>query len=81
LVTFTVMESLHSARVLGTAPPLAALAPLVVIAVAFVVFCVIDLARASSVRYLPKWLWALICVASIPVGGIVYLLVGRDDRR
>jgi hypothetical protein len=53
-----------------------ALAPLVVLAVAFVVFCLLDL-RKAEVRWLPKWAWAIICVISIPLGGIVYLAVGR----
>ncbi|HVL52370.1 MAG TPA: PLDc N-terminal domain-containing protein, partial [Actinomycetota bacterium] len=26
----------------------------------------------------PKWAWAIICVVSIPLGGIVYLLAGRE---
>jgi hypothetical protein len=56
---------------------LAALVPVVVVAVGFVVFCWVDLARAREVRYLPKWAWAVICVVSIPLGGIVYLVLGR----
>ncbi|HYZ52965.1 MAG TPA: PLDc N-terminal domain-containing protein [Streptosporangiaceae bacterium] len=55
----------------------AALAPVVVAGVGFVVFCLADLARAERVRYLPKWAWALICLVSVPLGGIVYLTVGR----
>jgi hypothetical protein len=57
--------------------PWAALAPIIVLALAFVAYCLFDLAR-SEVRHLPKWAWAVICVISIPFGGIVYLLVGRD---
>jgi Phospholipase_D-nuclease N-terminal len=59
--------------------PVAAVLPLVVLGVAFVAYCLVDLAR-HDVRYLPKWAWALICLVSIPVGGIVYLIVGRDHR-
>ena len=59
--------------------PLAALLPLVILAVAFVGYCLWDLSR-SEVRYLPKWAWAVICLISIPVGGIVYLIVGRVRR-
>ncbi|MCK2218963.1 PLD nuclease N-terminal domain-containing protein [Actinomadura sp. ATCC 31491] len=59
--------------------PVAALAPLVVVLGLFLAYCLVDLAR-SRVRYLPKWAWALICVASVPLGGIVYLLVGREPR-
>jgi hypothetical protein len=47
------------------------------LAAAFDVSCLIDIARASQVRYLPKWAWALICLAQCPGGGIVYLCVGR----
>jgi hypothetical protein len=44
---------------------------------AFALFCLLDLARARQVRYLPKWAWALICVVQIPLGGIFYLSLGR----
>jgi Phospholipase_D-nuclease N-terminal len=57
--------------------PWAALLPIVALAVGFVVYCLIDLAR-SRVRYLPKWAWAIICLFSVPLGGIIYLLVGRE---
>ena len=56
----------------------AALAPLLLLALAFVIWCWVDISR-SEVRYLPKWLWGIICVISIPLGGIVYLLVGRSS--
>jgi hypothetical protein len=56
----------------------AALVPLVLVAVGFVVFCLVDLSRAGEVRYLPKWVWAVICVVSVPLGGIVYLALGRS---
>lgn len=55
----------------------AALAPIVVLAVAFVVWCLVDLSR-HEVRYLPKWGWAVLSITSVPIGGIVYLLIGRD---
>ena len=56
----------------------AALAPILLLGLAFVIWCWVDISR-NEVRYLPKWLWAIICVISIPVGGIVYLLVGRNN--
>ena len=55
----------------------AALVPLVILALAFVVFCVVDVFRTAEVRYLPRWAWALICCFSVPLGGILYLVVGR----
>jgi hypothetical protein len=57
--------------------PWAALAPIIAVAVGFVVYCLVDLSR-HDVKYLPKWAWALICALSVPMGGIVYLLVGRE---
>ncbi len=57
--------------------PVAAAVPLAIVAVGFVGFCLFDLTR-SRVRYLPKWAWAVICVVSVPLGGLVYLLIGRD---
>jgi hypothetical protein len=58
--------------------PVAALVPLILVAVGFVVFCIVDVWRAESVRYLPRWVWMTICLISIPIGGIVYLVVGRE---
>lgn len=56
---------------------LAALGPLIVLSVAFEVFCLVDVTRAEEVRHLPKWAWAGICLISIPLGGIAYLVLGR----
>jgi len=55
----------------------AALIPIVVVAVGFEVFCLVDVVRADEVRYLPRWAWAVICLISIPLGGSAYLIVGR----
>jgi hypothetical protein len=46
----------------------------------FDALCLADIARADQVRYLPKWAWALICLAQTPLGGIIYLSVGRVGR-
>jgi hypothetical protein len=62
-----------------TAVPAAAWVPLVVLAAAFVAYCLFDLWR-SQVRYLPKWAWAVVCLASVPLGGVVYLMIGREHR-
>jgi hypothetical protein len=59
--------------------PWAAIAPLAVLAVGFVAYCLYDLSR-SQVRHLPKWAWALLCVVSVPLGGILYLTLGRQPR-
>jgi Phospholipase_D-nuclease N-terminal len=56
------------------------IAIILALAAAFDLFCLVDIARADEVRYLPKWAWALICLAQAPGGGIVYLCVGRVGR-
>lgn len=60
-----------------------ALAPIVVLAILFDVYCLQDLVRAKTVRHLPKAVWAVIIVLiSAPWGGLIYLFLGRDrDRR
>jgi hypothetical protein len=52
----------------------------VALAVGFDAFCLIDIARAAQVRYLPKWAWALICLIQTPGGGIAYLSIGHIGR-
>ncbi len=56
---------------------LAAWAPVVIAGVGFVGFCLVDLAR-HPVRLLPKPVWAAVVVLSVPLGGVAYLLFGRD---
>jgi hypothetical protein len=54
--------------------------PLALILVAgagFVTLCLTSLARTAQVRYLPKWGWAVFCAVSVPLGGIIYLGIGR----
>ena len=58
---------------------LEALLPLILLAVGFIAYCLYDLSR-SQVRALPKWAWAFVCVVSVPLGGVVYLLYGRVER-
>jgi hypothetical protein len=50
------------------------------LAVGFDAFCLVDIARAAQVRYLPKWVWVLVCLAQTPSGGILYLSIGRIGR-
>ena len=58
---------------------LAALVLLLALAlvVGWEVFCLANLVRADRVRFLPKWAWAVACLIQIPIGGVLYLLLGR----
>jgi ABC-2 type transport system ATP-binding protein len=51
--------------------------PVLAVAVAFAVWCLVDLARTGQVRYLPKWAWAVVICVSVPGGGLAYLLLGK----
>lgn len=65
---------------MSTDIPWAGIIPLVVLLLGFALYCVIDIVR-HDVKHLPKWAWILISFASIPLGGVIYLLVGRDTNR
>ena len=58
--------------------PATAVIPLLVAILAFVIFCLIDVIRSQNVRYLPRWAWAVICLISMPWGGIAYLIFGKE---
>jgi len=51
----------------------------IVVDVIFTVFVTVFAASADpkAVRNLPKWVWILFCIFLSPVGGILYLAVGR----
>jgi hypothetical protein len=49
----------------------------IVVVVRFEVFCLTDIAQADEVRYLTKPAWVAICLLSIPLGGLLYLIYGR----
>lgn len=51
----------------------------VVVDVIFLVFVTVFAASADAkaVRNLPKWVWILLCIFLSPIGGILYLALGR----
>src|SRR5664279_1864431 len=59
-----------------------ALIPVILVVLGLVVFALVDLIRAESVRYLPKVAWAVIIVLfTVPLGALGYLVFGRDRAR
>ena len=54
------------------------LAPLILVLIIYVLFCIRDIIKAQTTRYLPKWTWILICLVSIPLGGILYFIIGKE---
>lgn len=56
-----------------------ALAPVVLLAVAFSLYC-LNVLRHEGSTNLPPALWVVLIVLSQPAGGIAYLAVGRPRR-
>jgi hypothetical protein len=61
----------------GPHPDMWPLLGIAALAMGFDAFCLLDIAGAADVRYLRKSAWVLICLIQIPLGGIVYLSIGR----
>ncbi|QPS71887.1 PLDc N-terminal domain-containing protein [Lactococcus garvieae] len=54
--------------------------PLSFLGLIYLGMCVYSLAKIPQVKYLPKWAWAIICIVSVPLGGIFYFIFGRDTN-
>jgi len=63
----------------GPHPDVWPLLLVVPLGIGFDAYCLRDIVRAADVRYLRKWAWALVCLAQMPLGGILYLAIGRID--
>jgi hypothetical protein len=48
-----------------------------VLAIGFDALCLLDIAQAPAVRTLPREAWALLCIITTPLGGLLYLMYGR----
>lgn len=52
-----------------------ALLPLALLAIALMAYALVLLGRAASAPYLPKWVWVVVIVISVPWGALAYLIV------
>ncbi|MBU3144295.1 PLDc N-terminal domain-containing protein [Clostridium sp. CF012] len=52
-------------------------APIIILEIVLVGFCLYRLTR-DRVNFLPKWAWALIIIFIQIIGGIAFLLIGRE---
>jgi ABC-2 type transport system ATP-binding protein len=62
-----------------TSREVAVLVPILVLGLALIGFCYGQLARRPA-KLLPKPVWAVLIVVSIPFGAILYLVAGRGER-
>ncbi|HAB0417284.1 hypothetical protein BU619_11895 [Staphylococcus capitis] len=52
--------------------------PIIIIIIIYLIICFVDLFKVKKTKFLPKWVWGIIICISIPLGGILYYLLGRD---
>lgn len=52
--------------------------PLILIVCLYLGACFYSIFKSADVKHLPRGAWALICVISVPLGGILYFILGRD---
>lgn len=50
-----------------------------ILAVAFYIYCIIDVLRTRSgeTRSLPRWLWLILVIVVPILGGVLWLILGR----
>ena len=53
--------------------------PLVILQLILMIVALVDLSKREKVRWLPKWLWAIIIILGELLGPIVYLVAGREE--
>ena len=56
------------------------LIPVAALALALDLFCIVDIVRRRHVLHLPRFVWAIIVLASFPFGAILYLVLGRGAK-
>ncbi|MGQ2914248.1 PLDc N-terminal domain-containing protein [Microbacterium aurantiacum] len=57
---------------------LAAFMPPLILAAALIILCLIDITLKPRVRHFPTLVWVLLVVLLIPLGAVLYLIVGRE---
>ncbi len=45
------------------------------------ILCLRQVLLAERVRFLPRWVWAVACLIQSPLGGVLFLLLGRVWQR
>jgi 4-amino-4-deoxy-L-arabinose transferase-like glycosyltransferase len=53
--------------------------PLVLLQLILMIIALVDLSKRERVRWLPKWLWAIIIILGELLGPILYFVLGRED--
>lgn len=52
--------------------------PLLIVQLVLSIIGLIVLVKSEKVRFLPKWVWAIIIVLVASIGPIVFLIIGKE---
>lgn len=52
--------------------------PLLIVQLVLTIIGLIVLVKAERVRFLPKWVWAIIIVLVASIGPIAFLIIGKE---
>lgn len=50
--------------------------PIIILQISLAIYCIFQVVK-NPVKYLPKWLWGILCLNTL--GAIVFLILGRTD--
>jgi len=53
--------------------------PIVLLQLILMIISLVDLSKREKVRWLPKWLWAIIIIIGELFGPIIYFIIGREE--
>ena len=53
--------------------------PLVLLQLILMIVALVDLSKREKVRWLPKWLWAIIIILGELLGPVIYFVIGREE--
>ena len=53
--------------------------PIVILYIVYLTFFFLDI-KNHKVKYFSKFIWFIVCLISVPLGGIVYFFIGRKEE-
>lgn len=54
------------------------LLPVIIIILIYIYFCIYDIFKNKTTKYFHWSIWVIVCLISIPLGGIIYYFIGRN---
>ncbi len=54
------------------------LLPLILAVFFYISLCGYTLFKSQRTRHFSKWVWLIICVVSMPLGGLLYFVYGKE---